>query len=217
MQLTQILTSLGASVLIFSFMNPALGQTNAPNKADEVILDMNQAFKKNDKAQLSRLLPKAKGHALEPWAAYWELRARLDQASDSEIQQFLTQFAGTYAEDRLRNDWLLQLGRQREWATFTQEYPRFRMNDDREVRCYALSTDAFLSKPETAAELKRLWYAFRDTEDGCTYNAEKLHDLKKLTRSTCGAKRAWPWTTIVHGQLNWHSTLNRLNLASKPS
>jgi soluble lytic murein transglycosylase len=180
MQLTQILTSLGASVLIFSFMNPALGQTNAPNKADEVILEMSQAFKKNDKAQLSRLLPKAKGHTLEPWAAYWDLRVRLDQASDSEIQQFLTQYAGTYAEDRLRNDWLLQLGRQREWATFAQEYPRFRMNDDREVRCYALSTDAFLSKPETVAELKRLWYAFRDTEDGCTYTAEKLHDLKKI-------------------------------------
>jgi soluble lytic murein transglycosylase len=180
MQLTQILTSLGASVLIFSFMNPALGQTNAPNKADEVILEMSQAFKKNDKAQLSRLLPKAKGHTLEPWAAYWDLRVRLDQASDSEIRQFLSQYAGTYAEDRLRNDWLLQLGRQREWATFTQEYPRFRMNDDREVRCYALSTDAFLSKPETVAELKRLWYAFRDTEDGCTYTAEKLHDLKKI-------------------------------------
>jgi soluble lytic murein transglycosylase len=180
MQLTQILTSLGASVLIFSFMNPALGQTNAPNKADEVILEMSQAFKKNDKAQLSRLLPKAKGHTLEPWAAYWDLRVRLDQATDSEIRQFLSQYAGTYAEDRLRNDWLLQLGRQREWATFTQEYPRFRMNDDREVRCYALSTDAFLSKPETVAELKRLWYAFRDTEDGCTYTAEKLHDLKKI-------------------------------------
>ena len=180
MQLTQILTSLGASVLIFSFLSPALGQTNAPNKADEVILDMNQAFKKNDKAQLSRLLPKAKGHALEPWAAYWELRVRLDQASDSEIQQFFSQYAGTYVEDRLRNDWLLQLGRQRDWANFAKAYPRFRMNDDREVRCYALSTDAFLSKPETAAELKRLWYAFRDTEDGCTYTAEKLHDLKKI-------------------------------------
>ena len=180
MQLTQILTSLRAFVLIFSFLSPALGQTNAPNKADEVILDMSQAFKKNDKAQLSRLLPRAKGHALEPWAAYWDLRVRLDQASNSEIQQFLTQYAGSYAEDRLRNDWLLQLGRQRDWADFAKEYPRFRMNDDREVRCYALSTEAYLSKPDTAAELKRLWYAFRDTEDGCTYTAEKLHDLKKI-------------------------------------
>lgn len=180
MQFTQILTSLGASVLIFSFMNPALGQTNSQNKGDDVILEMNQAFKKNDKNQLSRLLPRSKGHLLESWAAYWELRVRLDQASDAEIQQFLSQYAGTYAEDRLRNDWLLQLGRQREWATFAQEYPRFRMNDDREVRCYALATDAFISKPETPAELKRLWYAFRDTEDGCTYTANKLHDLKKI-------------------------------------
>jgi soluble lytic murein transglycosylase len=180
MQFTQILTSLGASVLIFSLMNPAAGQTNATNKADEVILDMHQAFKKNDKGQLARLLPRAKGHTLEPWAAYWELRVRLDQASDSDIQQFLSQYPGTYAEDRLRNDWLLQLGRQREWATFAQEYPRFRMNDDREVRCYALANEPLLSKPETVAELKRLWYAFRDTEDGCTYTADKLHDLKKI-------------------------------------
>jgi soluble lytic murein transglycosylase len=161
-------------------MSPAVGQTNAPNKADEVILDMNQAFKKNDKGQLTRLLPRAKGHPLEPWAAYWELRVRLDQASDSEIQQFLSQYAGTYAEDRLRNDWLLQLGRQREWPTFAQEYPRFRMNDDREVRCYALANEPLLSKPETPAELKRLWYAFRDTEDGCTYTADKLYDLKRI-------------------------------------
>jgi soluble lytic murein transglycosylase len=161
-------------------MSPAVGQTNATNKQDEVILDMSQAFKKNDKGQLTRLLPRAKGHTLEPWAAYWELRVRLDQASDSEIQQFLSQYAGTYAEDRLRNDWLLQLGRQREWSTFAQEYPRFRMNDDREVRCYALANEPLLSKPETPAELKRLWYAFRDTEDGCTYTADKLHDLKRI-------------------------------------
>ncbi len=180
MQLTQILTSLGASVLIFSIMNPALGQTNVQNKADEVILEMNQAFKKNDKAQLSRLLPKAKGHALEPWAAYWELRLRLDQASTAEIQEFFKVYAGSYVEDRLRNDWLLQLGRQRDWATLAQEYPRYRMNDDKEVRCYALGTDAQLHKPETPTELKKLWYALRESDDGCTTVAEKLHDTKKL-------------------------------------
>ena len=180
MQLTQILTSLGASVLIFSFINTANGQIVTANKSDEVILEMNQAFKKNDKAQLSRLLPKAKGHALESWAAYWELRARLDQASTAEIQEFLSTYAGTYAEDRLRNDWLLQLGRQRDWALIAQEYPRFRMNDDREVRCYALGTEAQLNKPETPAELKKLWYALRESDDGCTTVAEKLHDAKKL-------------------------------------
>jgi soluble lytic murein transglycosylase len=180
MQLTQILTSLGASVLIFSFMNTANGQIVTQNKADDVILEMNQAFKKNDKAQLSRLLPKAKGHALEPWAAYWEMRVRLDQASTAEIQEFLNTYAGTYAEDRLRNDWLLQLGRQRDWTTVAQEFPRFRMNDDKEVRCYALGTEAQLHKPETPHELKKLWYGLKDADDGCTTVAEKLYDAKKL-------------------------------------
>jgi len=188
MQLTQILTSLGASVLIFSFISPVFGQTNAPNKADDVILEMNQAFKKNDKAQLSRLLPKAKGHALESWAAYWELRVRLDTAPQADIQEFLNQHAGTYAEDRLRNDWLLQLGKQRDWPTFSMEHPRYRMNDDREVRCYALAATFAspnqslnqLQKPETALEIKKLWYTFKDVEDGCTHAAEKLYEAKKL-------------------------------------
>ena len=180
MQLTQILTSLGAFVLIFSLSSPAFGQSAAQNKADDVILEMNQAFKKNDKAQLSRLLPKAKGHIMEPWAAYWELRVRLDQASTADIQEFLTRYAGTYVEDRLRNDWLLQLGRQRDGATFSQEYPRFRMNDDREVRCYALGTDAFFQKPETASELKKHWYSQREPEEACTSLAEKLHSAQKL-------------------------------------
>ena len=42
---------------------------------------MNQAFKKGRSKRLSELLPQARGHLLEPWAAYWELRARLDTAS----------------------------------------------------------------------------------------------------------------------------------------
>ena len=49
--------------------------------ADEVILEMNQAFKKGNSKRLSALLAQARGHALEPWAAYWELRARLDTAA----------------------------------------------------------------------------------------------------------------------------------------
>ena len=52
-----------------------------------------------------------RGHTLEAWAAYWELRARLETANPSEIQAFLNRYAGTYQEDRLRAEWLQQLGR----------------------------------------------------------------------------------------------------------
>jgi soluble lytic murein transglycosylase len=141
---------------------------------------MGQAFKKGDKNRLSALLPQTRGHVLEPLAAYWEMRTRLDNAPESEIRSFLSTYAGSYYEDRLRTDWLLQLGKRRDWANFTAEYPRYRMRDDREVRCYALATEAMNSKANVAEEAKRLWYALREADDGCTYVAEHLHSGKQI-------------------------------------
>ncbi len=175
-QLTQILTLVGALAVTGLACFPAQAQ----NKGDDTLLEMAQAFRKNDKARLSALLPQARGHLLEPLAAYWELRPRLDTASESEIRNFLNTYAGTYYEDRLRNDWLLQLGKRRDWATFTAEYPSYRMRDDREVRCYALATEAINSKANVADEAKRLWYSLREAEDGCTYVAEHLHSGKQI-------------------------------------
>jgi len=156
------------------------GSAQAQNRGDEVLLEMHQAFRKKDNNRLSALLPQARGHVLEPLAAYWDIRARLDTAPASEIRSFLNTYAGSYYEDRLRNDWLLQLGKRRDWATFTAEYPRFRMRDDREVRCYALATDAMNSKADVADEALRLWYAQRDADDGCTYVAEHLHSGRQI-------------------------------------
>jgi soluble lytic murein transglycosylase len=150
----------------------------AQTKGDDLILDMHQAAKRGDKRKLAQLLPQVRGHALEPWAAYWEMRARLDDAQPSEIQDFLSRTAGTYQEDRLRNDWLLLLGQRRDWTAFAAEYPRFRMNDDREVRCYALLVQhltAGVNAPAGLAdEVRRLWHSMREADDGCTLAASRL-------------------------------------------
>ena len=123
--------------------NPAPAASAPPQntEADAVLLDMAEAFKRGDSKRLTQLLPKARGHVLEPWAAYWELRARLDQASESQVRDFLTRYAHSYQEDRLRNDWLLLLGSRRDWTTLAQEHPHYRMRDDREVQCYVSLVD----------------------------------------------------------------------------
>ena len=145
---------------------------------------MQQAFRKSDRKRLTALLPEARGHALEPWAAYWELKARLDEASAQEVQDFMRRYADSYQEDRLRNDWLKLLGQRRDWAGFAAEYPKFRMNDDREVRCYALLVE-HLKNPVMDArlseEVRKNWYAQRDADDGCTAAAERLVGSKNLT------------------------------------
>ena len=111
-RLPSILTLLG--VLSLSGLNGCA--SFAQTRGDDAVLEMHQAFRKADRSRLASLLPQVQGHTLEPMAAYWELRNRLDTASEGEIQNFLTRYTGTYYEDRLRNDWLLQLGRRRDGA-----------------------------------------------------------------------------------------------------
>ncbi|MDB5915614.1 MAG: lytic transglycosylase protein, partial [Ramlibacter sp.] len=171
-----------------------LGSANQAR--DSLILEMQQAFRQGNRARLAQLLPQAQGHALEPWAAYWELRARLDVAGNSEVQQFFTRYAGTYQEDRLRNDWLLMLGQRRDWEAFAQEYPKFRMKDDREVTCYALLVQSLQegsnTSPAVVDEVRRLWLAQREADDGCTIAASRLIGLnfgsKRMTAADAWRK-----------------------------
>lgn len=178
-----VVTALISGLSSFLILQPTWAQNNA-SRADEVLVEMNKAFKHGDKNRLSQLLPQVQGHALEPWAAYWELKARLDEASAREVQDFMARYAGSYQEDRLRNDWLLLLGQRRDWAAFAAEYPAYRMGDDRDVRCYALLVE-HLKNPgadaQLAEEIRRNWFSQRDASDGCTSAASRLIGNRNLT------------------------------------
>lgn len=180
MMLKLIVTFLAAASFSAGAQSPG-----GPVKGDEVLLEMGLAFKAADTAKLTRLLPQAKGHPLEIWAAYWELKARLVNASEREVQDFMARYAGTYLEDRMRNDWLLLLGQRRQWSALAAEAPNFRMNDDREVRCYVLLVEHLRKGPSAPAtlgdEVQRNWMLQREGDDGCLHAASELLDAKKIT------------------------------------
>lgn len=174
MQFQVILTSiaLAAGLALPDAASAKLKLQAKPN-ADTLVQDMAEAYKKTDSKRLTDLLPRVQGHVLEPWAAYWELSARLEGASPNEIRVFLRRYADTYQEDRLRNDWLLLLGKRRDWETFLAEYPKFRMDDDPEVKCYALQAEYNTSEAEVGAQVQELWLAQREPDEGCASAAEQ--------------------------------------------
>ena len=177
MKINKILTPSLSATLIAGILFAALPSAQAQPGSDDALLQMSQAFKRGDKAALTALLPLARGNPLEAWAAYWELKARLDDASAQEVQDFLRRYAGTYQEDRLRNDWLLLLGQRRDWEGFAAEYPKFRMRDDREVQCYALHIEQLTSatpSPTLADQVRKNWFALHQADDGCTLAAGAL-------------------------------------------
>jgi soluble lytic murein transglycosylase len=159
------------------------------NRADSTLLEMRDAFRRSDSGKLSALLPNMRGQLMEPLARYWEMKSRLETAAPAEIRQTLGQMAGSYWEDRLRNDWLLVLGKKRDWANFEAELPRFRMNDDRQVQCYGLMIDAAARRIpalEAAQQTTLLWHKQRDADDGCATAAKAF-----LTSGHMPTDAAW--------------------------
>ena len=149
---------------------------------DSVIVDAREAFRKKDGKRLATLRASAiaANHPLAMWPDYWELNARIGDVQQAEVDQFSARWSGSYVDDRFRNDWLLELGRRHDWANFTAEFPRFRLNDDKEVSCYALLTDHLAGKDVLEAA-RAAWLAQRDADDGCALLATTLTEAKLFT------------------------------------
>ncbi|CAN5481743.1 lytic transglycosylase domain-containing protein [soil metagenome] len=149
--------------------------------ADATVLDAREALRKKDRTRLAadRAAANAANHPLAMWVEYWELNNRLGEANQGELDAFAARWNGTYVEDRLHNDWLLELGRRRDWVNFAAEFPRFRMNDDREVTCYALLVDHLAGK-DVKQQAMAAWLAQRDADDGCALMASTLYEAKQF-------------------------------------
>ena len=187
--LTSIVFTLGLAQPVTSTAQ-SRADVRAEPSGDALILEMQQAFRRKDRQRLSLLLPQASGHGLEPWAAYWESRARLEELTPADMAAFSARYAGSYQEDRLRNDWLLLLGQRRDWTGFAAEHASYRMQDDREVRCYAVLIEQMQAPVSSAAvaEVRRNWMGQREADDGCTQAAGQLIEARRLPASDAWRK-----------------------------
>lgn len=169
----------------------ALSGTALAQTPDPVFDAARDARQRRDAPALARLSEQAMAqqHPLASWVDYWRLAQRLDQASAEELAAFYARWSGSYVEDRLRNDWLLELGRRRDWAAFALDYPRFLLDDDRSLHCHAISAELALGRPlrPSSTPLKaralQAWLAQRDPDEACTAMARSLLDSKRLGRA----------------------------------
>lgn len=142
----------------------------------DLVTDAREAWRVRDRAKLGAMRQAAfdQQHPLAPWFDYWELNARLSEAQQPELNAFYARWPGSYVEDRLRNDWLLELGHRRDWANFRRDLAAYKMQDDREVVCYTLLADP--PKRELRDSARTAWFAQRDADEGCNMLAATLHE-----------------------------------------
>jgi soluble lytic murein transglycosylase len=164
--------ALGVSTFVSAQAAPA---------GDDAIQDAREAWRLRDKPRLlaDRDALVQSRHPLAPWADYWYFQLRMTEIGVSEVDEFLARWPDAYIADRARNDWLLELGRRKDWRTFLRIQPAFRMNDDREVSCLALLARQQLNLPmegpsELRDQARQLWWAQRDADFGCDAMAQGL-------------------------------------------
>lgn len=133
---------------------------------DDVFLALRDASRNGDAERAAELASRLGNYAIPSYVDYFSLKPRISNAPEQEIRGFLARYQGSAIADRLRNDWLLELGRTSNWALFDEQYPQFVLNDDTQVKCYALMSKA-LKGQQVADDARKLLVSPRNYGEAC--------------------------------------------------
>jgi soluble lytic murein transglycosylase len=117
------------------------------SEQDKKFIELREAARKNDLLKASQLANQLTDYEISDYVEYFKIKPRLYDSSaksntatdaDAEVNNFLKKYKGSGLADRMRNDWLLVLGKRKDWNNFDIEYPQFALDDDTQVKCYAM-------------------------------------------------------------------------------
>jgi len=186
----------------------------AAPKADEDFLRAYDAFRVGDAVRLARLAAQLKGHPLEAYLDYWQLKLLIESAQAPEVQGYFARYPGSFPAERLRGDWLKELGRRAEWQGFDAELlPPDR--EDLEIRCYAWQSALARGIEVAPEELRAMWLEPRALPESCTAVAARM-----TAEGRIAAGDAWDRVRVLleSGQLAAvKRTLENLPPAERPN
>lgn len=159
-----------------------------PSNPDDAFAALREAARKNDVARAYAISATLVDYPIPSYIEYFRIKPQLFDASglaridapDGEVRAFLQRYKGDAIADRMRNDWLLVLGKKRDWANFDIEYPQFVLKDDTQVECYALLSRAVKGQ-NVAAEARATMVDPRYFGEGCIDLIGYLVQARQIT------------------------------------
>jgi soluble lytic murein transglycosylase len=109
--------------------------------SDAAVKDASEGFRLGEMGRITAALSQVRGHVLEGYVEYWALRLNIGLSQPADVERFLEKYKGTAVGERLRVDWLKQLGRTEQWADFARIGTGFD-TDDSEASCYRTTSIA---------------------------------------------------------------------------
>lgn len=161
---------------------------------DKKFIDLREAARRNDVVAAANLANSLLDYDIPDYVEYFRIkprlydaggRARAETDADVEVQEFLNRYPGTGLADRMRNDWLLVLGKRKDWNAFDREYAQFVLDDDTQVKCYSFMSRLAKGEPAKKVGLsaKASLQDPRYFGDACPEAVAQLVQAKGLTKS----------------------------------
>ena len=161
----------GAICLGLAATAPCAGPAAAA--ADDTFLSARDAYNVLDVKKLDALAAQLQGHPLEVYVLYWQLSSRIRGADPVPVRAFLAKYADTPLADRLRAEWLKELGKEANWDIFSQEYPKL-VGEDTDITCYALRARLAQNDGEAMKEARPLWFTGKAQPESCAPVFERM-------------------------------------------
>ncbi|QUN28614.1 lytic transglycosylase domain-containing protein [Cupriavidus sp. KK10] len=161
-----------------------------PSDPDEAFTALREAARRNDVERAYAISATLVDYPVPSYVEYFRIKPQLFDASglaridapDDQVRAFLQRYKGDAIADRMRNDWLLVLGKKRDWANFDVEYPQFALKDDTQVECYALLSRA-LKGQNVAADARNVLSDPKYYGEGCVDLIGYLAQSQQIQRS----------------------------------
>jgi soluble lytic murein transglycosylase len=155
---------------------------------DQIFIRLHDAARDNDPARAAHLASLIPNYPAPAYLSYFQIKPRLFtgaghanlDAPDAPVLSFLQRYDGQAIGDRLRNDYLRVLGARHDWQNFDSQYAKFVLDDDTQVKCYALESRA--TRGENVADAARAllvepkWHG-----DGCVDLISALNRNQQFT------------------------------------
>ena len=176
LKLRALVLLLSLAAVLFSTSASALSDAILFQHAREAYNNRNESALAEDAKQL-----RMQQYPLAPYADYWLMLLKLDQARDEEVQNFLAKYIDIPFSDRVRGEWLKKLAKQGNWQSFFSEYADLQ-HEDVALQCYALLGHAQIGDINITDASKSLWMSTADLPANCNILFDLLQKTGVLTQ-----------------------------------
>ncbi|MGB5177947.1 MAG: hypothetical protein WBP44_04365, partial [Gammaproteobacteria bacterium] len=171
------------SVIIVGFWllaSVASSEPGDPWEEDRALfLKAYKALNEHRYREFNRLAEQLRDYPLYPYLEFWEMRADLLHVSNEDIAAFIERYQGDSVSARMRQSWLYQLARQRDWKKFLQEY---RGNQPVTLQCYKLQAQINTGQTDGLVDdALKLWMVGKSQLKNCDPVFKYLDDNKVIT------------------------------------